>query len=195
MHSGERRREKQTPSERVAWCGTQCQGPAIMTWAKGKFLTDWATQAPSLQPAPQPFLFSFLSSSSMGPLSLTSFLFSCLPTALPFSSCSVFSKARSVPWMPTDNCLSDVETEQLVVRTTSLISIYKDFASRPALDLERGWWPISSLPAVWGGSLNRLQCVPFACYTWAGHKILSTWQISASNEEGLSLCLGFRAVI
>ena len=28
--------------------GTQCQDPKIMTWAEGRCLTDWATQAPSI---------------------------------------------------------------------------------------------------------------------------------------------------
>ena len=34
------------PTEQGAWCGAPSQDPGIMTWAKGRRLTDWATQAP-----------------------------------------------------------------------------------------------------------------------------------------------------
>jgi len=32
------------PTEQGAWCGTQSQGPGIMTWAEGRHSIDWATQ-------------------------------------------------------------------------------------------------------------------------------------------------------
>ena len=31
---------------RLCWAGVQSQGPAIMTWAEGRRLTDWVTQVP-----------------------------------------------------------------------------------------------------------------------------------------------------
>ena len=36
------------PTEQRAWCGTQSQNPGIMTWAEGRHLSDWATQAPQV---------------------------------------------------------------------------------------------------------------------------------------------------
>ena len=33
------------PTEQGAWCGAQSQDPEIMTWAKGRPSTNWATQA------------------------------------------------------------------------------------------------------------------------------------------------------
>jgi len=41
----ERQREKQAPKEQRARCGTRSQDPGIVTWAEGRRLTDWATQA------------------------------------------------------------------------------------------------------------------------------------------------------
>ena len=32
--------------EQRAWCGAPSQNPGIMTWAEGRRLTDWTTQAP-----------------------------------------------------------------------------------------------------------------------------------------------------
>ena len=90
-------------------------------------------------PPSQPFLFYFLGFFPLSIPSLTTFLFSSLSShCLAFSSFSVFSEARSVPWVPAGNCLSDLETEQLVVDITSLISVYKDFTSCPGLGFERG---------------------------------------------------------
>ena len=43
-------RDKQTPCQAGSqvWCGAQSQNPRIMTWAKGRSLTDWTTQVPFL---------------------------------------------------------------------------------------------------------------------------------------------------
>ena len=37
--------EADFPAEQGAQCGTQSQDPGIMTWAKGRRLIHWATQA------------------------------------------------------------------------------------------------------------------------------------------------------
>ena len=42
---GQKEREKQTPAEQGAWCGAPTPDPEVMTWAEGRHLTDWTTQA------------------------------------------------------------------------------------------------------------------------------------------------------
>ena len=45
--SGRRRsRLNREPSEYGAWYGIWSQNPRVMTWAKGRHLTNWATQVP-----------------------------------------------------------------------------------------------------------------------------------------------------
>ena len=39
--------EKQASAEREAWYGGRSQDPRIVTWAKGRCLTDWAAQVPT----------------------------------------------------------------------------------------------------------------------------------------------------
>ena len=41
-----RRGRSKLPAEQGAYCGAPSQDPGIMTWAEGRHLTDWATQAP-----------------------------------------------------------------------------------------------------------------------------------------------------
>ena len=43
---GQREREKQTLAEQEAPSGTRSQDPVVLTWAEGRWFTDWATQAP-----------------------------------------------------------------------------------------------------------------------------------------------------
>ena len=45
MRGGVRRGRSRLPTEQGAQCGAWSQDPKIMTWAKGKCLTNWATQA------------------------------------------------------------------------------------------------------------------------------------------------------
>ena len=40
--------EAASPAEQGARCGAWSQDPEIMTWAKVRLLTDWATQAPQV---------------------------------------------------------------------------------------------------------------------------------------------------
>ena len=43
---GQREMEKQTPAEQGAQHRAWFQDPRIMTWAKGRCLTNWASQEP-----------------------------------------------------------------------------------------------------------------------------------------------------
>ena len=45
---GQREREKQTLAEQEAPSGTRSQDPVVLTWAEGRWFTDWATQVPPL---------------------------------------------------------------------------------------------------------------------------------------------------
>ena len=71
--AADRGRGRNRPSEKQgAWCGAQSQDPRIMTWAEGRRLTDWVTQAPLL-----PTFLSKLPGSSFPHFSSPSFN-SCL---------------------------------------------------------------------------------------------------------------------
>ena len=47
--AGRERGRSRLPAEQRARCGTRSQDPEIMTWAEGRGLTHWATQAPRRQ--------------------------------------------------------------------------------------------------------------------------------------------------
>ena len=44
--AGRERGRSRLPMEQDAWYGTQLQDPGIIIWAKGRCLTNWATQVP-----------------------------------------------------------------------------------------------------------------------------------------------------
>ena len=49
LERAQREREKQTPNRVGSWCEAWSRDPGVMTWAKGRHLTNWATQVPQEQ--------------------------------------------------------------------------------------------------------------------------------------------------